>query len=66
MARILKIEAPKTYASEQNAIKAVEKCNMSDELRYIIMKNDDDRFFPVFIGMKAIEYGVHFRFNVIA
>lgn len=66
MARILKIEAHKTYATEQNAVKAVEKCDISDELRYIIMKNDEGRFFPVFLGMKAIEYGIHFRFNVIA
>lgn len=65
MARILKIEAHKTYATEQNAIKAVEKYELSDELRYIIMKNDEGRFFPVFLGMKAIEQGIHFRFNVI-
>lgn len=65
MARILKIEAHKTYATEKNAVKAVEKCDISDELRYIIMKNDEGRFFPVFLGMKAIEQGIHFRFNVI-
>jgi hypothetical protein len=66
MARTLKIEAHKTYATEENAVKAVDKYNLPDELRYIIMKNDEGRFFPVFIGMKAIEYGIHFRFNVIA
>lgn len=65
MARLTKIIASKTYATEANAIKAVEKCEISDELRYFIMKNDEGRFFPVFIGMKAIEYGMHFRFNCI-
>lgn len=66
MARLTKIIAAKTYATEINAIKAVEKCNISDDLRYFIMKNDEGRFFPVFVGMKAIEYGMHFRFNCIA
>lgn len=66
MARILNIVAPKTYANEANAIKAVEKFKFSDELRYFIMKNDEGRFFPVFVGLRAIEAGIHFKFNVIA
>lgn len=65
MARLTKIIAAKTYATEANAIKAVEKHDISPELRYFIMRNDEGRFFPVFIGMKAIEAGMHFRFNCI-
>ena len=65
MARLTKIIASKTYATEANAIKAVEKCEITDELRYFIMRNDEGRFFPVFVGMKAIEAGMHFRFNCI-
>ena len=66
MARIVNIIGHKTYATEANAIKAVEKCDISDELRYFIMKNDEGRFFPVFVGLRAIEAGMHFRFNCIA
>lgn len=65
MARKTEIVANKTYATEANAIKAVEKVGFSDNLRYFVMRTAEGRFFPVFIGMAAIEAGVHFHFNVI-
>ena len=65
MARITKITATKTYKTEANAIKAVEKFGYSDEIRYFIMMNDEGRYFPVFLGQAAIQAGVHFNFNVI-
>ena len=69
MARLLKFEANKTYATEANAVKAVEQkysFNEDQSLRYFIMQTDDGRFFPIFVGDKAIERGVHFDFHVVA
>jgi hypothetical protein len=66
MAKLIKLECNKSYATEANAIKAVEKKYGDDfGLRYIIMKTDDNRFFPVFIGQKALQEMVHFNFNVL-
>jgi hypothetical protein len=68
MARLLKFEANKTYATEANAVKAVDKkySNEEQSLRYFIMQTADGRFFPIFVGDKAIERGVHFDFHVVA
>jgi hypothetical protein len=62
--RKFEIQATKTYATEQNADKAVFQKNFSD-LRYFMMKNDENRFFPVFVGQEAVNRGVHFHFNVV-
>lgn len=65
------VEAVKTYASPKNVRRAVEKLfpheptDRSKILRYVIMTNDEGRFFPVFIGAEAISAGVHFHFNVL-
>lgn len=61
--REFKITPVKTYASYQNARKAVEKKGFQNE-RHFIME-DLGRFYPVFIGERAIERGIHFHFNVI-
>ena len=68
MARHLILQTNKTYASKDNAIKAVEKrypAADKDGLDYIIMTNDEGRFFPLFIGSRALQAGVHFHFNII-
>ena len=65
-ARLIQIEACKTYATEANAVKAVEKCHIPESVRYFIMPTKDGRFFPVFIGQEAIQNCVHFKFNVVA
>lgn len=73
MAKLFKLVAFKTYASEANAIKAVEKKYPSDtgnpryagNLRYFIHRSDDGRFFPVFVGEAAIVAGVYLHFNVV-
>lgn len=64
MVRKFKIETGKTYKSEQTADAAVTKAGFQD-LRYFIMKSDDDRFFPVFVGQEAVQRGAHFQFNVV-
>lgn len=68
MARMILMETTKTYSSEANAIRAVEKKypKIDDGLRYFIVRNEHGRYFPVFVGESAIEMGVHFDFKVIA
>lgn len=69
MARKFTIEPSKTYISEGNAIRAVEKLYPraeQDGLRYFIKSHTDGRFFPVFVGNSAVNAGVHFHFNVIS
>lgn len=66
MAKLLTITPSKTYATAQNAQRAVDKVFPSEsDLRYIMMRTEDGRFYPLFIGMSAIEAGVHFHFNVV-
>lgn len=60
----------KTYATAENAVKAVEKkfspeVQQAEKLRYFIMPHTDGRFFPVFVGERAILCGIHFHFNCI-
>lgn len=73
MSRFVQLTPTKTYATAENAHKAVSKKFPSDienpnlgPLRYIVMPTEDGRFFPVFIGINACHYGVHFHFNVLA
>lgn len=72
MAYSVEITPTKTYATVENAHKAVAKKYPFDplashnELRYMVMTHTDGRFFPVFIGTKALHHGVHFHFNIIA
>lgn len=68
MAKLLTLTPTKTYATEANAIKAVEKRfpeSTNDGLRYIIMPTPDGRFYPVFVGNSAVHAGVHFHFHVV-
>lgn len=58
------IKAPRSYATEANADKAVAKAHLSG-LRHFIMRTPEGRFFPVFVGQAAIQHGVHFQFNVV-
>lgn len=67
MAEHVKLQPVRTYATEANAIKAVTK-KMGDDadgLWYFVQRSDDGRFFPVFVGERAIQRGVHFHFNVV-
>ena len=64
MNRKIKFEARKTYATEETVDKAVAKAGYTN-LRYFIMKADDGRVFPVFVGQEAVQQGVHFNFHVV-
>ena len=69
MAKCITIEPTKTYATAENAIKAVNRVITNPELaniRYMIVTHTDGRFFPLFIGMDAVQAGIHFHFNVAA
>ena len=66
MATLYEINTSKTYKTKETAVKAVEKMyGAYPELRYFVHTNSEGRFVPVFFGAKALEYGVHFHFNVI-
>lgn len=68
MATRIEFETNRTYVSEANAIKAVEKIYPPDQdlnLRYFIMTNKEGRYFPVFVGQSALQHMVHFHFNVV-
>ena len=72
MSRFVELTPNKTYATAKNAHKAVNKKFPAEiehpsfgPLRYIVMQHTDGRFFPVFIGIHACHYGVHFHFNVV-
>jgi hypothetical protein len=64
MNREFTITACKTYATKENAVKAVAKTG-DETFRHFYMTDENGRWFPVFTGMEAIENGVHFRWNVI-
>lgn len=72
-AKKITVEFTKTYATEANAIKAVEKvfpAGGNDGLRYIIVPVvcptlGTVRYSPLFIGNSAMEAGAHFHFNCV-
>jgi hypothetical protein len=68
----IELTPTRTYKTAANAHKAATE-KFGDvynpafgSLRYIVMQHTDGRFFPVFIGINAMQYGVHFHFNVLA
>ena len=72
MAHHITLTPNKTYVTRENAIKAVEKQFGPNEklmgaakMHYIITQHTDGRFFPVFIGERAIQGMAHFHFNVV-
>lgn len=74
MARKYNIEFTRTYATEANAEKAVEKVLGKDHateisnLSYSILPVVVDgkiRYGVLFYGMRAIEAGIHFHFNCV-
>lgn len=72
MARLVELQPNKTYATRENAIKAVEKFfydkmeHTHENQMYFIHVHTDGRFFPVFVGERAVQAHLHFHFNVVA
>lgn len=68
MAHLIEIKPTKDYATAANAQKAVEKVISPEShptIRYFITQGPNGRFYPIFIGMGAINAGIHFHFNVV-
>jgi hypothetical protein len=67
---LLNMTPTKTYATRDNAVKAVEKAfgprmtQGGERLDFVIVANPEGRFFPLFLGERAIQGGVHFHFCV--
>lgn len=72
MATLINLTPNKTYKTRENAIKAVEKFMegkdhaIYESQTYFIHTHEDGRFFPVFVGERAVQAMLHFHFNVIA
>ena len=73
MATLINLTPNKTYKTRDNAIKAVEKFfagkdqhKVYETQTYFIHTHEDGRFFPVFVGERAVQAMLHFHFNVIA
>lgn len=64
MNREFEITPVKTYATKENARKAVEKKG-HEEYRHFYMVTEEGRWFPVFVGQDAMQNGVHFHWNVV-
>jgi hypothetical protein len=69
----IELTPTRTYKTAANAHKAatdkfgdMQESPAFGPLRYIVMEHTDGRFFPVFIGINAMHYGVHFHFNILA
>lgn len=71
MANLIELQPVKTYKTRENAIKAVEKvvsamhpANTKGQT-FFIATHTDGRFFPVFVGERAVRAMLHFHFNVV-
>lgn len=64
MNREFQITAPKTYATKENARKAVAKTGC-EGYRHFYMQTEEGRWFPMFVGLEALQAGVHFHWNVV-
>lgn len=69
MSKRLELTPSKTYATQMNAIKAVEKvfpASDDNNLTYFIARDlYSGRFFPVFLGERALQHGAHWHFNCV-
>lgn len=68
MNREFEITNKRTFASKDNARRAVQKAGFEDLRHFIqIIEHEFDglRYIPVFVGQEAVQRGVHFHFNVV-
>lgn len=59
----------RTYATVANAEKAVTKKLVNPDLvnkLHWYIAEQGGRFFPVFVGERALQHGMHFHFNCVA
>jgi hypothetical protein len=67
MALKFKMSGSRSYATRENAEKAVAKADIDDDMMYLIAVTDEGRFQPVFLPTEAqLNYAIHgiaYRFN---
>lgn len=56
--------AQRTYKTYTNAVKALNKIPRTEGHRFIIAATPEGRFFPVALGEKAMQDGLHFHMHV--
>lgn len=59
----IQLKPAKTYATRANAEAAVTKAGL-ENLRYMVVANDEGRFHPIFVGTDAIHV-IHLGFTVV-
>lgn len=64
MSREFTITPAKTYATIENARKAVVKSGY-ENYRHFYTCTAEGRWFPVFVGLDAQQDGVHFHWHVV-
>lgn len=64
MPRCFAAKMPRTYATPENAVKAVEKTRFA-KFDYVIAVDGEGRYFPCFVDPKAMHEGVHFTFAIV-
>ena len=65
MSRKFNVKMPKTYATPENAVKAVEKVPYLAQFDYVVAVDSEGRYFPCFVGESAIN-AAHLGFAVIS
>ena len=55
---------PKSYKTYENAVKKAKDEIGEAPIMFLIAITPEGRFFPVAIGQKSMEYGLHFRMCV--
>ena len=67
MAQQIILEASRTYSTAERAVKAAQdRFGHIESLRFFIQTDTTGRFFPVFIGEKAVVHMVHLYFPIVA
>lgn len=59
------LTSSKTYATKDNVRKAVLKAGFQELQHFIVKDGESGRYFPVFLGERALRQGVHFYFTVV-
>ena len=67
MAKCITLQPTKTYATAENAQRAVDR-KITDpalaELRYMVVQHTDGRFYPLFVGVAALNASIMHRLVV--
>ncbi len=65
MAKLIELSCGQTYRTRERAMQAAQKAFPDMSLRYFLARNEEGRWYPVFVGMDCIRWGVHFCFPVV-